>query len=121
MARLTAMALTLPLVLAAPAAAQIVDQDGTAALTSSSRLAGEAPLQIERRGFSFPIIEYTEPSGAIKQRRGIIAGAEVAPGTLVGIGLFETMPKARGFAPDPTVDGGVKRKRRAAVGLTVRF
>lgn len=120
MVRLTAMALALPLVLAAPAAAQSIDQDGAATL-SSSRLTGDAPLQIERRGFAFPIIEYTEPSGAIKQRRGIIAGKEIAPGTLIGIGVFETMPKARGFAPEPSVDGTVKRKRRAAIGLSIRF
>lgn len=107
-----------PMLLAAPSAAQGVDESRTLATPS---FAGPAPMTIERRGFSFPVVEFTEPNGARTRQRGIIASKQVASGALIGIGLFETMPKVRGFTPDLATEGAPKRKRRAAVGLTVKF
>jgi len=107
-----------PMLFAAPSTAQGWTESGPPA---AQAFAAEAPMQIERRGFSFPVIEYMEPNGARTRQRGVIASKRVAPGALVGIGLFETMPKVRGFTPDLATEGAPKRKRRAAVGLTVKF
>jgi hypothetical protein len=121
MARLTAIAVALPLIIAAPAAAQRVDAAETKPLSLFTEFSENTPLQIDRRGFSFPVIEYTEPNGSRARRRGIIAGTEVARGTLLGIGFFESMPRTRGLAPELSGDGTRKPKRRAAVGLSIRF
>jgi hypothetical protein len=111
--------LALALAVAAPAAAQDRRDDGALALPSMTRFANDPPLSIARRGFSFPIVEYTDPKGARVQRRGIIASKEVAPGASVGVGLLDFVPKSQGFSPER--DGAPKRKRRAAIGFSLRF
>lgn len=89
-------------------------------LQSLSRFAGEPPADVDRRGLSFPVIEYSDADGVVRQRKGIIAGQEVAPGTVVGLGFFETAPKARGYVGDiPST--APKRTRRAAVGVSWKF
>ena len=45
----------------------------------------------------------------------------IAPDTIVGIGLFDTMPKARGTGADPRLDARSKRSRKAAMGLSLKF
>lgn len=110
--------LALALAAAAPAEAQHRTQDGAAALPSMTRFAGDPPLTLPRRGFALPVVEYTEPGGTRVQRRGIIASKEVAPGASVGVGLLEFVPKSPGYSTQPEA---TKRKRRAAVGLTVKF
>ena len=120
LARLLVTALVLPFALAAPAAARDpAGPDG--APPSFASLTAEAPLQVERRGFSLPLVEYSSPGGARVHRRGIILGQEIAPGTLIGVGLFHSLPKARGFVPDQPPGTAPKRSRRAAVGVTFRF
>ena len=75
-----------------------------------------------RPDLSFRIGEIVTPDGSRRQRRGIIAGVEIAPDTTVGIGLFDTMPKARGAGgADPRLDARAKKSRKAAVGLSFRF
>lgn len=80
----------------------------------------DEPVHVRQRGFSFPTINYTAPTGEIRQRKGILIGRQVAPNTLVGVGLFETAPKVRGYSPD-AAEGRAKGKRRAAVGISLRF
>jgi hypothetical protein len=109
-----AIVLVLPF-LGAPALAQ--DQT----LRPSLSIASDPALKLDKRGFAFPIIEYSDPTGARQQRKGIIAGQEVAPGTIVGVGLFETAPRARGFLPEMNPNARPKRSRQAAVGLSWRF
>jgi hypothetical protein len=53
--------------------------------------------------------------------RGIIAGKQVAPGTVLGLGLYETAPKSRGYVGDIPPNMAPKRSRRAAVGLSWKF
>ena len=78
------------------------------------------PVHVRQRGFSFPTIDYTAPSGEVRQRKGILIGRQVAPNTLVGVGLFETIPKLRGYSPE-AAEGRARGKRRAAVGMSLRF
>ena len=90
-------------------------------LQAFSRFSGAPPIQIERKGFSFPIIEYVEPNGTIQQRKGIIAGKTVAPGTVLGFGVFQTAPKMRGYVGDVPQNMAPRRNKRAAIGLSMRF
>jgi hypothetical protein len=122
MAGLRVLAFTAAAVSAVSAAAQTVSQSSSNAISSASRIIGEPPAQIERRGFSFPVIEYRGPDGVWQQRRGIIAGKRVAPGTVLGLGIFQTAPKMRGYVGDVPHNIAPRGKtRRAAVGLSMKF
>mgnify|MGYP000309459605 CR=1 FL=1 len=122
MARLRVLAFAATVVSTVPAAAQPPSQSSPSALSSVSRIVGEPPAQIERRGFSFPAIEYRGPDGVWQQRRGIIAGKQVAPGTVLGLGIFQTAPKMRGYVGDMPHNVAPRGKtRRAAVGLSMKF
>ena len=107
----------LALTMALPAGPALAQSGSTRSSTSGR----DAPLSVGHRNFSFRINEIVGQDGARSKRRSIIAGVEVAPDTVVGIGLFDSMPKARGRGPDPRLDGLSKRSRKAAVGMTLRF
>lgn len=122
MAGLRVLAFAAAIVSTVPAAAQPPSQASPNTISSVSRIVGEPPAQIERRGFSFPVVEYRGPDGVWQQRRGIIAGKQVAPGTVLGLGIFQTAPKMRGYVgdmPHNITPGG--KTRRAAVGLSMKF
>jgi hypothetical protein len=122
MARLTVLAFATALVFAVPGEAQTSANVEANAPTSTIRFRAEDPLQIERRGFSFPVVEYTDQTGARQQRKGVIASKMIAPGTLIGIGLFETSPKTQGYWVDVPPNVAPRRSRRAAaIGLNWRF
>jgi hypothetical protein len=121
MTRLSVLAFATTVVFAAPAPADPGDsQEPTSSLSSISRIIGEPPTPVERRGFSFPVVEYRGPDGVVQKRRGVIAGTNVAPGTVLGVGFYETAPKARSYIGD--IPQNTSRKsRRAAVGLQMKF
>lgn len=122
MARLRVLAFAATIVSTVPAAAESPNQSSPDAISSVSRIIGEPPARIERRGFSFPVVEYRGPDGVWQQRRGIIAGKKVAPGTVLGLGIFQTAPKMRGYVGDMPHNLAPRRKsRRAAVGLSMKF
>jgi hypothetical protein len=121
MLRAGVLALATSIVCAAPALAEPPAQRSVQSLPTFSRFAGEPPAQVDRRGVSFPIIDYSGPDGALRTQRGIIAGKQVAPGTVVGLGIWETAPKARNYVGDVPANVAPKRTRRAAVGLSWRF
>jgi hypothetical protein len=121
MGRLSVLAYAALAVTGAPAVAQPGSQDPTNSLSSISRIIGEPPTQVERRGFSFPVVEYRGPDGVVQKRRGIIAGKRVAPGTVLGVGIYETAPKMRGYVGDVPQNMAPRKSRRAAVGLSVKF
>ncbi len=116
--RLTTAAVLLLAISSAPALAQNASETSTLPNLLSSQ---DPALKLQRRGFSFPVVEYAEPTGARKQRKGIIAGQQIARGTILGIGFFETAPKARSFSPEPDPRARPKKSRQAAVGLSWRF
>ena len=121
MARAGVLAFATLIVCAAPALAEPPGQGSVQSLPTLSRFAGEPPAQVDRRGISFPVIDYSGPDGVLRTQRGIIAGKQVAPGTVVGLGIWETAPKARGYVGDVPTNVAPKRTRRAAVGLSWRF
>lgn len=121
MARLRVLAVVATVACTAPAAAQPAGNSTTSAFSSLSRIGGDAPMQIERRGFSFPVIDYAEPNGVWQQRRGIIAGKEIARGTVLGLGIFQTSPKMRGYVGDVPQSTAPRRNKRAAIGLSMKF
>lgn len=121
MTRLSVLAFAATTAIALPALAQPGSQEVTNSLSSITRIVGEPPTQVERRGFSFPVVEYRGPDGVIHQRRGVIAGTKVAPGTVLGVGIYETAPKMRGVVGDMMPQVTPRKSRRAAVGLKMKF
>ena len=121
MTRLSVLAFAAAVVMTTPAAAQFDSQAPTNSLSSISRIIGEPPTPVERRGFSFPVVEYRGPDGVVQKRRGIIAGTKVAPGTVLGLGIYETAPKMRGYVGDVPQNMAPRKSRRAAVGLSMKF
>jgi hypothetical protein len=110
------------LISAVPGEAETGSDIEAGAFTSTIRFSAEAPLQVQRRGFSFPVVEYIDERGTRQQRKGIIASKMIAPDTLVGIGLFETIPKSRGYWGDVPPNVAPRRSKRAAsIGLNWRF
>ena len=99
---------------------------GTSAIAQGSQGYRLAPTDqnenFSRPDLSFKINEVIAPDGSRRQRRGIIAGVDVAPDTTVGFGLFDTMPRAKGSGgADPRLDARAKKSRKAAVGVSLRF
>jgi hypothetical protein len=121
MARLRVLAFAVALTFAVPVTAEPGVQDDASTLSSMSRFSGDAPVQIHHRGFSFPVIEYIDQTGVRQQRRGILASKSVAPGTLLGVGFYETAPKRREFIGEMNSNPAAKRKRHAAIGLSLKF
>jgi len=121
MARLRVLAFGLALFFAVPCTAGPTDQDEASTLPSMNRFSGNAPVQIQHRGFSFPVVEYIDQTGVRQQRRGILASKTVAPGTLLGVGFYETAPKRREFIGEMNSNPAAKRKRHAAIGLSMKF
>jgi hypothetical protein len=121
MTRAGVLAFATSIVCASPALAEPPGQNSIQSLPTLSRFAGEPPAHVDRRGVSFPVIEYSGPDGVLRTQRGIIAGKQVAPGTVIGLGIWETAPKARSHVGDVPSNVAPKRTRRAAVGLSWRF
>jgi hypothetical protein len=121
MTRAGVLAMATSIVCAGPALAEPPGHGPVRTLPTLSRFAGEPPPRVDRRGLSFPVIDYSGPGGVLRTQRGIIAGKRVAAGTVVGLGIWETAPKARGYVGDVPANVTPKRTRRAAVGLSWRF
>lgn len=121
MARVRVLTFAAAVACAAPASAEPAGKTDINALPSLSRLGREAPMAAQRPGLAFPVVDYSEPSGTWQQRRGIIAGKQIAPGTILGFGLFQTSPKVRGYVGDIPQNMAPKRSKRAAIGLSMKF
>ena len=101
---------------AAPAAGQSI---AAANCSLGSKPLIEPDLQISRSGFSLPVIEYLASDGTRKRSRGIIIGRDVAPNTVVGLGVFSTAPKSGGPPEGPLAPA--KKSKKVAFGISVRF
>ena len=120
MGRACVLTFALSIVWAVPTLAEPVAQPSAQPVPSFSRFVGEPPARVDR-GVSLPVIEYNGADGGLRVQRGIIAGKQVAPGTVLGLGLWETVPKARGYIGDVPQNMAPRRTRRGAVGLSWRF
>lgn len=69
--------------------------------------------------YSFDPATETTPRPRPKGAR-MLLGTQVAPDTLMGVGLFNSMPKYRGSA-DETPDFAPRKKRKVGVGLMTKF
>ena len=76
-------------------------------------------LSVERKGFSLPVADYPAPDGSLRRKSGIIAGFEVAPRALLGVGMYQMGVKKRATNGDAALPA--KRSRRMAVGLSLQF
>ena len=76
-------------------------------------------LPLRKPGFTLPVTDYVAPDGSLQRRRGVVAGFDVGPQALFGVGFFERAPKRQIGAPDPTKSE--RKSRRAAVGLSLSF
>jgi len=103
-----------------PAAAQ--KQSSTvSALPSLSGIGRTASPQTHRPSMAFPVIDYGAPDSSPAMPRGIIAGRQIAPGTVLGLGIFQTTPKMQGYVGDVPQNMAPRRSKRAAIGLSVKF
>ena len=120
MKRSCAIALLLAFV-ATPGWAQSID-----ASLSTTSFGVERLLALPRQSLNAPIIavrliEYAEPRGSIARQRGIFVGQDVTSSVSVGLGLLEMKPRKSALSPDPQLDGGSRRSRKAAIRLTLKF
>lgn len=121
MTRSGALAFVATVFWAAPAAAEEPAKVGALQLPSLSRMTIQQQSGT-RRAFAYPIAEYEATDPLWQSRQGIIAGKQVAPGTILGVGIFRTTPKLRGHVGDvPSTMAVPKHKRSAAVGLSWQF
>ena len=79
------------------------------------------PRQSANPSFSIQVSDEFAPDGTQRQRRGILAGIDVAPQTTIGIGFFDSSPKMRGPGFESRIDSYSKKSRKAAVGMSFRF
>jgi hypothetical protein len=86
-----------------------------------SGIARTTSPEINRPSMAIPIIGYSAPDGSSPMPRGIIAGRQIARGTVLGLGIFQTTPKMRGYVGDVPQNMAPRRSKRAAVGLSIRF
>lgn len=114
------IALAAMLIWTVPAAAE-KPSSTISAIPSLSSIGRPVLAHPQRPSLAFPIVDYANPDGSSPMPRGIIAGQQVAPGTVLGLGIFETTPKTRGHVGDVPLDMAPKRSKRAAIGLSVRF
>jgi hypothetical protein len=91
------------------------------ALPSLSGVDRPASPRNHRPNVAFPLVGYAYPDGGSPMPKGIIAGRQIAPGTILGLGIFQTTPKMRGYVGDVPQNMAPRRSKRAAVGLSVRF
>ena len=119
MRHFVAIALVLPILDVAPAAAQWTETslpgDG---LSLSQR---HAPLPVRSRGIDFPVIQYTDDRGTLQVQRGIVLGTQVAPNALLGVGLFDRAPRSRTRWLRNEELRPARKSRGPAVGLTIRL
>lgn len=80
----------------------------------------DPPFRAER-GVGLPVIDHSAPDGSRRRSSGIIAGLDVAPGTTIGIGLFNARRARSSLAPDPQLDRAARGRRKAAIGINLRF
>lgn len=106
---------------AAPAAAQERAPDAGAQTLFPAQRWIEPALPAVRPGIAMPVVEYRVPDGGFRLRRGIVAGREVAPRLMLGVGLFETARGKDKPATDHPLDVRPKKSRRAAIGLNLAF
>jgi hypothetical protein len=122
MERRRVVAVALALNAAAPAAAAPPEPIHPGNVPLMSRLAEDVPMHLEHKGFSFPVVEYVEPTGTRRLRRGIIAGKTVAPDTIIGVGVFRSSPKSGRTIGEPPPASTLRRSgRSAAIGLSMKF
>lgn len=121
MALMRVLAVTAMFASVAPASAEPPGKTDINALPSLSHLGRDVPPAARRPVMAFPIINYFEPNGEWGERRGIIAGKQIAPGTVLGLGIFQTAPKMRGYVGDVPQNVAPKRTKRAAIGLSMKF
>lgn len=77
------------------------------------------PLSV-KRGLQIPRVDYVSPSGSAGRKHGIVAGVELSPNAVIGIGLFDRKRRTTGLLNDPQLDKP-RRGKKVAVGVTLRF
>ena len=85
-------------------------------LTTDSRTS-EPKLDLAKRKFALPSVDYRAPDGTWKHGNGIIVGRDISPSTTVGIGFFRMKPKSQeGMSSPPT-----RKSHKVSLGFSMRF
>jgi len=118
--RLRILAFAAACTCAVPVSAQKAASSASRALPSISSV-GPSASDSRRPLIALPIVEYSNPDGTSPMPRGIIAGRQIAPGTVLGLGIFQREPKMRGYVGDVPQNMAPKKTKQAAIGLSVKF
>jgi hypothetical protein len=85
-------------------------------LTIDSRNA-EPNLDLGKRKFALPSVDYRAPDGTWKHGNGIIVGRDISESTTVGIGFFKMKPKSQEGLSSPPV----RKSHKVSLGFSMRF
>ena len=86
------------------------------ALALDSRSA-EPKLDLARRKFAMPSVDYRAPDGTWKHGNGIIVGRDISRSTTVGVGFFRMKPKSQeGMSAPPS-----RKSHKVSLGFSMRF
>jgi hypothetical protein len=105
---------------ATPGAAQKV-RSSIGALPSLTAPSRAGPAAVQRPNLAIPIVGYSSPDGASALPRGIIAGQQIAPVTVLGVGIFQRAPRMRGYVGGTPENMAPRKTKQAAIGLSMRF
>ena len=106
---------------AVPAVAQTGSPMTSRALPSLSSLSRVVTPEARRPVLALPIISYSDAEGSSALPRGIIAGRQVAKGTVLGLGIFERERRMRGYVGGVPQNMEPRKTKQAAVGLSMKF
>ena len=90
--------------------------DPDSVLTINSRNS-EPKLDLARRKFALPSVDYRAPDGTWKHGDGIIVGREISPSTTVGIGFFRMKPKSQ----EGMVSPQTRKSHKVSLGFSMKF
>lgn len=106
---------------AVPAIAQKTAPLASRSLPSLSNVGRTAPADSRHPALAFPIVEYSSSDGGSPMPRGIIAGRQIAPGTVLGLGIFQREPARRRYVGEMPQNNAPKKTKQAAIGLSMKF
>lgn len=97
--------------------AAAVPPDVSTQLPIEARPPAEPVLNLSRRNFTLPIVDYRAPDGTWKHGNGIIVGRDIAPNATVGIGFFKFKPKSDENSRAPLA----RKSSKVSLGFSLRF
>ena len=120
MKRLSAVTF-LSVFIAVPGSAEALDATTSTGTFDIARLSAEPRLPPQSPVVTLRLVEQRERFGSTTRQRGVAVARDIGPNASVALGLLDMKPRKSGLSPDPQLDTSVRKSRKAAVRLTLRF